>query len=159
MSQLVRMAINEIGRYGLQKVLSSGQVGAPKLAELMSALDRADEVTRLQRGLAGERAMAIPVFRFEAKYPADDGGPPRLIVEGGKRSLLKWTGLFERDLRFFLQIMETNLAMVALPEPENLTSTNQILTQAATADRKYFILSSLQLTALDRAVARQADHA
>lgn len=166
-SQFTRFGILRKGCTAVQQALNAGPVGAPALRALMAALERADDVAGLQRALAGERAMDIPVFRMEGIFlHHDQDDPPIPIDEETKRWLeaaakksVRRIGLLERDLRFYLDTMERNLAMLALCEPQNLAATNYVAAQALRARSNYCLISMAFLWPLDRAIAGQANHA
>src|SRR5207247_6581636 len=75
----------------------------------------------------------------------------------GKPAPLLWvTGLFERDLNFFLRIMETNIAFAALPPPSSLVLTNFAEQFGQTANRNHCIVSAMLLPALSRVIVGDA---
>ena len=168
MSQLVRFSITAVGQSGLQKVLCTASVRAPILKAFITTLEGADNVVPLQRGLAGERVMDIPFFRFEEKALLQDKDDPvaafideetKRRAENAAQTFVRQMGVFERDLRFYLDTMETNLAIVALCEPNNLAATNYVATQALKARQRYYLCSCIFLRNLERDIARHAEHA
>jgi hypothetical protein len=163
-SQLVRFAIYAIGNSAVEGVLNRGTISPPKLRSLVAALEDADATRGVVRGLAGERAMAVAAFRFNALVPpsADDEGgenaAPRPMSSGAARFVAQASGIFERDLRFFLDTMETNLAIAAMRTPQNLEATNILAARSLEARRKFYFLSGLLLPAFEKTAPKQVRH-
>ena len=98
--------------------------------------------------------MAIPYFQKGGavgrllKTDEDVSEP----VSGKQLAILRWSGFLDRDLRYFLQVMETNIARVDLPPPLNLSVTNGFGKAIVDAKQRYYILSGLFLPSLSKAV-------
>ena len=116
-------------------------------------------------GLIGERAIDIPYFRMsmaeinrlaqsDEKSTDLPTGPP---LPGSQPMLFRVTGFFERDLLYYLQTMQTNIAFASLQPPQSLLVTNFQNKMYEELKHKYCILSTLLLPALGNAVIREAD--
>jgi type II secretory pathway pseudopilin PulG len=62
-------------------------------------------------------------------------------------------------MRYYLGVMETNIALASLPAPRNLAITNIFAGVENDAKRNFYILSSLLLPALSKAVLRETESA
>ncbi len=164
-SQLVRFALDNIAVATLERRLNAGNLNEAELTNLSSALARQENNNLITKALAGERAMAIPYFRMSwaeiNKLSESDEkdnnlltGPP---LPGPQPMLFRVTGFFERDLLYYLQTMETNIAFASLQPPQSLMVTNFQNRMYQELKRKYCILSALLLPALGNAVVREAN--
>jgi|GEM_PF-685157 len=157
---ILRMAVQSAER-GFNLFSPDG----PTYEKLDAMFATADSTNLLPAALIGERAMLIPVFRLsrvEIQHfgKTDEDGvsikekPQRF---SGKPMTFLWlTGGFERDLNFFLQVMETNIAYAALPPPASLAFTNFSEQLIDVAQRRYYILSSLLLPSYANVIVKQA---
>jgi len=151
----------------LERSLAAGGFSDTELSRLLTAFVCAERTNLMARALSGERAMAIPNFRVSRAEMgrlerwaslAGDGtelpsGPP---LPGPQPQFVRVTGVFERDLNFYLRCMETNISLASLPPPRSLALTN-VVGQSLEARRKYYIMSGMFLSALDRLTMREAD--
>jgi hypothetical protein len=113
-SELVRVAIVQITLPALERVVSEQTLTTAELKELAEILERTEMAGKrsLQRALAGERAIAIPVFKSNFKtFEAISGGSGGLsdefpdYVKLSLFELRRSLGINDRDLSFFLQSM------------------------------------------------------
>jgi hypothetical protein len=164
-SQLVRFALDNIAVTTLERRLNAGKMNEAELTSLSSDFARQENTNLITRALAGERAMAIPYFRMSwaeinklsVSAEKDNDlltGPP---LPGPQPMLFRVTGFFERDLFFYLQTMETNIAFASLQTPQSLMITNFQNGMYEELKHKYCILSALLLPALGNAVVREAN--
>jgi hypothetical protein len=114
--------------------------------------------------LIGERAMYMPYFRMslaeikklsnsDDESQSEQSGP---ILPGPQPFIFKLTGFFERDLRFYLQSMETNISLAQI-YPKNISLITNVEDQfSQTSRHNYYILSMMLLPALDSAIFREA---
>ncbi|HXI73586.1 MAG TPA: hypothetical protein VNN22_24855 [Verrucomicrobiae bacterium] len=161
-SQLVRFALVRIGIATLENRFNSGELNNAELTNLAGVFTQQKETNFIARGLIGERAMAVSVFRpslakmkqqlsnFEA--PQDESPAPQRSSQ-----LLKATGIFERDLNFYLEAMETNISFAKLPPPQSMAITNISEKMAETARGHYCIFSTMLLPAMSGSVIKEAD--
>jgi len=164
-SQLVRAAILNIAVTSLERRLAFGQCNESELVSLMDAFRSSQQSNLMARALIGERAMAIPYFRMSraemerlARNDEDGNeekpsGPP---LSGPPPTFLRVTGLFERDLNFFLRVMETTIYALSQPPPKTLEFTNSFEQSVLAARRKYYVLSSLFLPSLTKTAIKDA---
>ncbi len=159
-SQLVRFALVRIAIETLEARLNAGELSDAELANLANVFAQQKEAHFIARGLVGERAGVVPIFRtsfakmkqlsnFEAPQ-AESPAPQRPSL------LLKTTGFLERDLFFYLGAMETNIFFANLP-PQNLAITNVSEKMAENARKHYCIISALLLPAISSSLTREAD--
>jgi hypothetical protein len=157
---IIRMAVQSLER-GFNLLSPDG----PDCEKLDAMFVAAGNTNLLPTALIGERAMLIPVFRLSRadiqhlSGTNEDGvgvkeRPQRF---SGKPMMFLWlTGGFERDLNFFLQVMETNIACASLPPPVSLGFTNVSEQLTDVARKRYYILSSLLLPSFASVIVRHA---
>jgi hypothetical protein len=132
--------------------------------ELQAAFIHAGETNLLPLAFVGERALMAPTFRLswkEAQAASNDGNQEGSLRKpqryAGKPMVFLWfTGLFERDLDFFLQTMEKSISLAALPPPGSLTLTNYLESASTSAGKKHYILAGMLLPSLSRVIVREA---
>ncbi len=164
-SQLVRISIVKIARLTLELQLNALNASESELADLESAFASAEKTNLMIRALAGEQAMSIPCFRMsweEIKRLAQTGedgssppaGPP---LSGPQPLLFRVTGFFECDLRFYLGVMRSNIALASLGPPKSLAATNLAGPVEAKIRSNRYIFSGLLLPAYSRALIKEAE--
>ena len=160
-SQLVRIAVDYLTCAGLERCVNRVKFCDEQLAALGSSLHEADDTIVMSRALAGERATSIKNFRASAKVQEAGNSSPDSTDEPldmgqfqNHLSLLRWTGIFERDLQFWLTSMETNITVAARPAPDRLAMSNLVNTQSLKARKNFNIMSGLLLLALAKATVR-----
>jgi len=151
-SWLVRNSIIRMAVAMLERRLNLSGTSESEPARLASDFASCEKTNLLARTLIAGRAMAIPYF------PASTN---QLL-------LFRLSGVFERDLRFFLGVMETNVALTSLPPPQsfaidyhtnfyreiehNLYPASAMflpeLSKAVVAEAKYLADTRLAITAL-----------
>ncbi len=155
-SQLVRQSLITTA---MRTVERSFNVAAPTALPdaLAAAFSDSINTNYSRRAMIGERASAIPIFRlnlseaqsYEGSEPF--GGTKTKKPLSSRPSPFVWlTGFFERDLNFYLEAMNTNVALASLLPPENLVATNVERELTQTAERKYYLYSPLFMPALAR---------
>lgn len=128
-SELVSVACLSITTGALEAVLNQTQLTEPQLSSLARSLAQLDAegLPGLRRALTGERALGIASFRaslteFEAIMTmgeASDGTPADRFRRLGYRAYAA-SGLRDRDLRFYLDMMDLLLASTQAGFPETL---------------------------------------
>jgi hypothetical protein len=163
-SKLVRIAMLNMAVADLENRLNHLSLSDEELSRLMVVFADSVKTNQMADGLIGERAMMIPYFRMswaEIRRLADSSeenfanhsGPP---LPGSQPIFLKMTGFFERDLRFYLQAMETNI-FLAKKFPINVASITNAANQTwRNGEHKYYILSMMLLPALESGIFREA---
>jgi hypothetical protein len=163
-SKLVRIAMLNIAERALERRLNAGGLEEVELNHLGQMFAEAAKTKQMANGLIGERAMNIPYFRMSradmSRLSESDNENDNLLTgplsPGPQPMLFRVTGFFERDLRFYLQAMETNIVFASLQPPQSLMVTNFENKMDQELEHKYCILSALLLPALGGAVIREA---
>jgi len=122
-SQIIRNACWRVIVRRLQHALALTQMTKEQLASLQAMVGQAERPQAFLRGLIGEQAFGICAFADAVGVLEDLQPPPspkaiwkdRLLV-----GLLKSTGTFERDRRFYLDAIEKGVTAASLPFPERL---------------------------------------
>jgi type II secretory pathway pseudopilin PulG len=164
-SKLVRIAMLNMAEIALERRLNAGGLDEVELNHLSQLFAEAAKTNQMSNGLIGERAAFMRYFRMsfaEIKKLANDseenlseqGRPP---IPGAQPFIFKLTGFFERDLRFYLQGMETNISL-ASTFPKNISMITNVEEQISqTSRRNYYILSSMLLPALGNTIIKEAN--
>jgi len=125
---LVRIACWNIIVSRMESIVNVGTLTDDQLASLQMMLGRAERSQNLARALAGERAGVVAIHidrKMQAvafsPAPESSGSPDKLKITAWLATR-KVTGLFKKDLTFYLNAMATNIAMAELPYPERLQS-------------------------------------
>jgi hypothetical protein len=71
--------------------------------------------------------------------------------------LYRAAGFFERDLRFYLHVMETNISLASAPPPRSLIVTNVAENSVAEARRRHYFISLMLIPSLARITVREAE--
>ncbi|HYT62086.1 MAG TPA: hypothetical protein VEL06_18040 [Haliangiales bacterium] len=122
-SQLVRVAIVRMAATTLERGLIVGEWSDADLRGVGSVCAAAAKTNAMMRALIGERASATPYFRMSRKEWEEflrsdstteegDMEPIESLLPGLLPVLAQATGLFERDLGFYLGAMETNISFL-----------------------------------------------
>ena len=163
-SKLVRIAILSTAVAALERRLNTGSIGEAELRHLNELFAGAAGTNQMVNGLIGERAMYLQYFRMswaeinrladsEGEAGPENSGPP---LPGPQPFIFKCSGFFERDLRFYLDAMDTNIS-IAGELPINFSTITNVEDQISrTGRRNYFILSSMLLPALGSAIIKEA---
>jgi hypothetical protein len=164
-SKLVRVAMLNIAVMALEHRLNAEGLDEAELTRLTQLFTEAARTNQMANGLIGERAMYIRYFRMsyaEIKKLANAGdensseqtGPP---LPGPQPFIFRATGFFERDLRFYLQGMETNISLAATFPKDLVVISNVQERISLTSRQNYYILSSMLLPALRSAIIKEAN--
>lgn len=163
LSQLVRLSLITTAVRTTERCLNSTTNNDPGCG-LIEAFAGVVVTNSIRIGLIGERAGSTPVFRISgaeahrrdslAESESPKTKPPALAGSGNP---LMWvSGFFERDLSFYLSVMETNIAFAALLPPASLVATNADERLIESAWRWRYIYSGMVLPAIARATVRDA---
>ena len=164
MSYVVRSAIIGMAVKATERSLNRASASDAACKRLQAAFTHTGETNLLPLALVGERAMVVPFFRLSSKEIQSFGHedepeakPHESQRYSGKSTIfLSLTGLFERDLDFYLQTMEQSISLAALPPPGSLELTNYLASAGDVAKRKFYIISSMFLPSLSRVSVREA---
>jgi hypothetical protein len=161
-SHLVRMGILNMAVQSLEWTLNRRSFDQGELGRLTAVFTDCERTNLVARALIGERAVNIPYFRMSAaealrirRSEEGESAPPQRMLPG-KPAPLMMTGFFERDLDFFLDAMQTNITIAELPPPRSLAAETSMEEVSAAASRHHYMLSSMLLPGLTRAVSREA---
>jgi len=164
-SALVRMSMDKMAELTLEHCLNAGQLNKENLAALDQALQGWEGTNKLFQAMIGERAAAIPLFQmnfaqFSSFIKAEDtdirnvhGGPGAISVT----LLMRASGLFDRDLRYYLMLMETNINLSKISPPDNLVITNVWNDAMLEMKSRYLFMSAMLLPGLNIAYLRNAE--
>ena len=164
-SKLIRLAILNMAVAALERRLNTAALSDHDMDLLSRSLMEAAKTNQIANGLAGERAMFFPLFRMNlaqmgrlAKTSGDDNPEPSAPpLSGSLSQFFKVTGFFERDLRFYLHAMETNISLAAT-YPKNVPHITDVEAQIfRTCKNRYYILSGMLLPALETAIIKEAN--
>lgn len=164
-SQLVRVAGWNILVTRLERVLGLTALSEAQLVRLQEVLAKAERPRALARTLAGERVCGLAVFT-EPNPQALGLSSSRSWQRVGERfrwnlmlSLLKTTGLWQKDRAFYLEQMAASVAAAERPYPERFRLGEQNAVGAMNPPRRFMILSRMLLPALAKVYVRDAEHA
>jgi hypothetical protein len=164
-SPLVALAMDANASLALERLLNRAALSESELEGLGHEFQRAERTNRFVNGLIADRAIfgelirmaQYDIAKLQSIVPRDEGeeSEPKQSVQPG----LGWhlIGFFERDYRFYLRAMETNIAVAKLSPPDSLRATNEIDAINAKAKNGYYILSSLLLPGAGKLPFRDAD--
>jgi type II secretory pathway pseudopilin PulG len=165
-SKMVRISMLTMAKTALERCLNNGTLEDADLNHLGQMFTEAAKTNQVANGLIGERAAFMRYFRMsfaEIKKLANESdetsseqsGPP---LPGPQPFFFKLTGFFERDLRFYLQGMETNISL-ATTFPKNISVITNVDEQISqTSQHNYYILSAMLLPALGNAIVKEANN-
>lgn len=164
-SYLVRNSILRLAAQSTECGLNLFSPDGPACEKIGKLFADVANTNLLPTALIGERAMLIPAFRLSwaeiqhlGKTDEDGlGAKEKPQPLSGKPATILWlSGGFERDLNFFLQVTETNIAFAELSPPASLAFTNVSEQLSDVARKRYYILSALLLPAYANVVIRDA---
>ena len=161
-SKLVRIAMLNMAETALERRLNADGLGEVELNHLSQLFTEAAKTNQLANGLIGERAAFMRYFRMswaelnKLRNSVDENpaGPP---LPGSQPFVFRLTGFFERDLRFYLQGMETNISLAATFPKDLVVISNVQERISQTSRQNYYILSSMLLPALRSAIIKEAN--
>jgi hypothetical protein len=160
--QMVRYAIESVGFTALRNVMDQGEFSSGQSRLFMNFLQTIDTSDGLVRALAGERGWTIDQIRAgpDLDYTNDPAWVRWVAAEVDPhiRKVIHASGFFERDLRFFLTAMETNIALAQLPPPASLQAAYSMREQSKVAADWIQLGSALTLFPLQHMPVRDARH-
>jgi hypothetical protein len=169
MSKLVRIASLRFATLALERRLNAGSLADADLEHLSELFAAAAKTNQMANAFIVDQAIYIPYFpRSYAKIKKflnwDDEFTSNLPMMDTDASLslphpliAVVTGFFERDLRFYLQAMQTNIYF-ASRYPQNTLEISNIQNQFEQVWRRNsYILSPLLLPILENATVKDTD--
>ncbi|MGA2241076.1 MAG: hypothetical protein ABSH11_03450 [Verrucomicrobiota bacterium] len=153
MSWVVRVRTIMMASMMLERRLNASSGSDLELAELASMFAAAGNTNLFARTHIGVRANAIPYFGMtwtEINGLTKTGTrreelANELSLPAWQRILFPVTSIFERDLRYFLGAMETDIALTRLPPPRNLIAKDELTKAIEEAARHHYHLSVMFL--------------
>lgn len=171
-AQLVRISFVAMAENSLEHCLNVTNLSESELAGLASAFSSADKTNLMAKALAGELAINTPVF-IQANRNANGA---RELVKGAKDAgevfatptldtrlirdprFYQVIGFWDRDLLYYLNVMETNIALASFAPPQNLVAANNLKKAENEAEQNHCYLSKLFIEALSNALTNDAEH-
>ena len=170
-AQLVRISLIAIAKNSLEHCLNINSLNESELVGLASTFSSAEKTNLMARALTGDRADHVPVFqlaRSKSKNAVE-------LVEGAQqvggfstRALDAWLireprffraiGFWDRDFCYFLDVMETNIALDSIAPPRSLAAADNFEKANQEMERKHYYLSKLFVTALSKTVIKEASN-
>jgi hypothetical protein len=162
-SQLVRYAIDAITVQTLQVALDRVSMGDRDLIALQTAISAADDPNAAALALIGERALFTAHLSDLEGYVAANAANanmaiPNSVTETFLGSLIGTTGFWQRDMRYGVDALSTNIGFARLPDPQRFFSVTNSEAIVERAKRGYYILSGLSLSSLSKVLSRDANH-
>lgn len=162
-SALVRVALVNIGKESVEMTLNAGQLTQVDLEKLLAKVRLSRNSNVLTRALMGEVGTYLPLFRMSAaelnrlnQINSNGGSPISMPIGGSPHPLLRVTGFMERDLRFFLDAMNSLIERSRMEPPLSLEGTENHEELCVLAARRYHIMSSMLLPMYPRSPSRDA---
>jgi hypothetical protein len=159
-SHLVRNSIVRVAVSTTERTLNLSSPNDTVCQKLQTEFIQAGKTHSLPLALIGERAMMIPAFRLSyTEIPSlnQNNKQETRMRFSGKPQLFSWlSGIFERDLNFFLEVMEKSIALAAVPPPNSLALTNYLASADRIATGRFYIFSSMFLPSLSRTTVSEA---
>jgi len=168
-SKLFRMAMLDMAKTALERRLNTGELNEAELIHLSQWFAEGAKTNQMANALIGERAMWIPYCRMSSaeiaeieKYStnSDNSSSKRngRPIPGHQPFMFWLSGFFERDLRFFLQAMETNISLSATFPKDIVVISNVQEQLSQTSKQNRYIRSSLILPACGKAIIKEANN-
>jgi hypothetical protein len=165
-SALIRFRMDKMAKLTFERCLNAQPLDEENLAVLDHSFLDWEGTNRLCPAMIGERAAAIPLFQMNfAQFSRFVDSPDIDIREVREEpgavlltSLMRASGFFERDLRFYLAVMETNidLSRTSYP-PDTLGITNVWNDAMREIEHRHLVMSAMLLPALDLAYFKDAE--
>jgi hypothetical protein len=168
-AQLVRIALIAIAENSLEHSFNISSLNESELAGLASAFSQTEKTNLMRKALIGELALNAPVFQLVRSRPKSAVE----LVEGAqqvggfsthtldfwlirKPGFFRATGFWDRDFLFYLNTLETNIALDNFPPPKSLVAADNFKKVDETVGRKNYYLSKMFLAALSSAITKEA---
>jgi hypothetical protein len=167
-SKLVRIAMIDTAVGVLERRLNGSAIDSKESNVSAILFGNFDQTNQMANGLIGERATHITFIR---NFPMSGANINKVEGSNGETSdsrasprslrlqtlIMKCTGFFERDLRFYLQSMQTNIYL-AETYPKNISVITNCEAQIEQAGRhNFYLLSSILMPAFVSPIFKEAD--
>ena len=166
--QLVRLAIIANATQTLEYSLNTTSFDETELSSLGKDFADAERTNLMARAMIGERAMFIPILLSSLDWSGmkliaeqiERGENPTTnnlpkLSENIKTNLARLSeiiktdasGIRQGDLRFYLNAMETNIALAGLIPPDSLAATNVFEAESKEAKEQHYAVSAFAFSA------------
>jgi hypothetical protein len=152
-ANLVRFRIDHETIKTTEYIVNHLALDEGELRKLTQLFSGADDMTNLFRVFVFERAAYVTLFQSprsvgEPDQTDDDDLIQSLNILGSP--FVRATGFFDRDLRFYLDAMATNISMATLPDPARFHAKVRLEHTGQRAKDGYYLLSALLLPAMPK---------
>lgn len=156
-SQLVRMACNQMVLEDMERLLSRRSLSDRQLEKLETLVDRLEMKGALRMSLVAERAFDLNVLSFSPKVLArmsssSDGGSDESDAAGYRvwRDIMSATGWKDADTLLTLNTLGKVITLADRDDSEAITEAEQVIHQATIAARRFppKLVSAMLLPAL-----------
>ncbi|MGA2686236.1 MAG: hypothetical protein ABSF51_14425 [Verrucomicrobiota bacterium] len=127
-AQLVHVRFILSVENSLEYYLNATNLNATQLGELAALIANAERTNLMARALIGDRAELIPYFQLKPVWLRNDN--ENKWVSDYPPTKYWFMGVGERDLIYYLRVMDTNIAFANLPFPRNLDAINNFVGEA-----------------------------
>jgi len=161
-SKMLRIALLAMAAQSLEHSLNATPLSDQDLARLEQRFAASEQTNQIANALIGERAMNIRYFRMSlaeiqrlANQSEDNstanGGPP---IPGNQPLFSRITGFFDRDLRFYLGAMKTNIWLQQYTPLNTAQITNVDNQNFSNARQRFYIMSGMVLPPVRICIAK-----
>lgn len=157
-SQLVRVAIENITASALEQALNRKAFSEPELAKLQSTFGEAEsgDAAALARCLAGERCMGIAMFQSSLQELAKISGAMGQEARFPDLEIYRKSPAYSADFAFYLDQMNSFINAAKSPFPDSLEAASLWLSQVSEAKNKGYVISGVMLPALAKTLEKSA---
>lgn len=161
-SQLVRLAMLRTALNSVERLVAFHSLTQEQAGKLRVELNSARPDRAMHVGMQGERCMgseamqagSINFFTIHSQFnePTFSGLAARAMMQ-----LYRMSGLADRDMAFYLRTMNTVVTVATNSIPERVALANDPTTFDPGSHGKLYLLSSMLLPAMDKALLKEAD--
>jgi hypothetical protein len=157
-AQLVNYAVVAVAFQTTEHLMNRHALGSDDLVALAAEFKRCENTNGLARAFIGERAMLVTTLRMPANMsvPQDEGDDKPLGLPRSR--FVRAIGLFERDVRFCLDVLTTNILYAGLADPHRFASRTNWAFAEKRAEDGYYFMSRLLLPAMAKVLERDIMH-
>ncbi len=161
-SQLVRLAMLRTALNSVERLLAFHSLTQEQAGKLRGELNASRPDRAMHIGMQGERCMGLEAmqagstnfFTINSQFnePTSSGVAARAMMQ-----LYRMSGLADRDMAFYLRKMNTVVTVATNSIPKRVALANDPATFDPGSHKKFYILSSMLLPALNKALLKEAD--
>lgn len=162
-SQLVAYATDTIGIQTLQFAMNGAAFSPAELKSMQEAVAKADDMESAARGMIGERALFIsglsdPGQLLAASRLTPPSGIEEIASEVFLQPIAKFSGFWQRDLRYGIDALTTYLEWAQLPDPGRVQAETNWNAMMVEAKNRYYVMTGMLLPALGKFISKDANH-